>query len=256
MQEEEKIMAGVLFCPADPELKQIKLRTHKLNQDYNSAYEDETEKRRELILQIVGEIGADFFLQGPIYFHYGKHTKIGKNFFANFNFTVQDDAPVTIGDHCNFGPNVTIVTPVHPMLPQEREAMLDAEGNRKHLCYAKPVQIGSNCWLGGKRRCLFWRHGRGRLCDRSWKRRDKRHSSALVRGWKSLPGNPNADGARQHEIQTGNPCGQQSYRMKFIPDSSFVRYKADAQTSSAALPARKAVRKNRAINLRALSFGS
>ena len=80
MQEEEKIMAGVLFCPADPELKQIKLRTHKLNQDYNSAYEDETEKRRELILQIVGEIGADFFLQGPIYFHYGKHTKIGKNF--------------------------------------------------------------------------------------------------------------------------------------------------------------------------------
>ena len=109
---------------------------------------------------------------------------------------------------------------------------------------------------GGKRRCLFWRHGRGRLCDRSWKRRDKRHSSALVRGWKSLPGNPNADGARQHEIQTGNPCGQQSYRMKFIPDSSFVRYKADAQTSSAALPARKAVRKNRAINLRALSFGS
>ncbi len=26
--------------------------------------------------------------------------------------------------------------------------MLDAEGNRKHLCYAKPVQIGSNCWLG------------------------------------------------------------------------------------------------------------
>lgn len=148
MQEEEKIMAGVLFCPADPELKQIKLRTHKLNQDYNSAYEDETEKRRELILQIVGEIGADFFLQGPIYFHYGKHTKIGKNFFANFNFTVQDDAPVTIGDHCNFGPNVTIVTPVHPMLPQEREAMLDAEGNRKHLCYAKPIQIGSNCWLG------------------------------------------------------------------------------------------------------------
>ena len=26
--------------------------------------------------------------------------------------------------------------------------MLDAEGNKKHLCYAKPVQIGSGCWLG------------------------------------------------------------------------------------------------------------
>lgn len=148
MREEEKIMAGVLFSPADPELKKIKLRTHNLNVQYNQTFEDETEKRSELIHQIVGELGPGAFFQGPIYFHYGTHTHIGKNFFANFNLTVQDDATVTIGDHCNFGPNVTIVTPVHPMLPGERNAMLDKEGNKKHLCYAKPVHIGNNCWFG------------------------------------------------------------------------------------------------------------
>ena len=49
MREEEKIKAGILFCPADPELKAMKLRTHKLNQDYNRLYEDETEKRTEII---------------------------------------------------------------------------------------------------------------------------------------------------------------------------------------------------------------
>lgn len=148
MREEEKIMAGVLFSPADPELKKIKLRTHNLNVDYNKTYEDETEKRKEIISQIVGKIGENGFMQGPIHFHYGIHTFIGKNFFANFNLTIQDDAYVTIGDHCNFGPNVTIVTPIHPMLPDERNAMKDKDGNIKRLCYAKPVHIGNNCWLG------------------------------------------------------------------------------------------------------------
>lgn len=148
MSEEEKIMAGTLFCPGDPELKAIKLRTHNLNLDYNKTYEDETEKRDELIRQIVGDIGEGSFLQGPIFFHYGIHTKIGKRFFANFNLTVQDDATVTIGDNCNFGPNVTIVTPLHPMLPEERRAVMDRDGNEKHVCYARPVTIGNDCWFG------------------------------------------------------------------------------------------------------------
>ena len=148
MKEEEKIKAGILFSPADPELRAIKLKTHNLNVEYNGTHEDETEKRAVILSGIIGEFGKGGFIQGPIAFHYGKHTKIGKNFFGNFNLTVQDDAEVTIGDNCNFGPNVTIVTPVHPMLPDERRAMLTASGEKKHLCYAKPVHIGNDCWFG------------------------------------------------------------------------------------------------------------
>lgn len=148
MNEEEKIRAGILFCPADSELKAIKLKTHNLNVDYNNTYEDETEKRAAILSEIIGEFGEGGFIQGPIAFHYGKHTKIGKNFFGNFNLTIQDDAEVTIGDNCNFGPNVTIVTPVHPMLSNERREMLTADGSKKHLCYAKPVHIGNDCWFG------------------------------------------------------------------------------------------------------------
>jgi len=55
---------------------------------------------------------------------------------------------VTIGDDCNFGPNVTIVTPIHPMIASERRTMLDADGNPAHVCYARPVTIGDDCWLG------------------------------------------------------------------------------------------------------------
>lgn len=148
MTEAEKLRAGVLFCPADPELKAIKLETHKRNLDYNNTYEDETVKRSEIIHAILGEVGEGCFFQGPITFHYGKHTRIGKNGFFNFNLTVQDDAEVTIGDNCNFGPNVTIVTPVHPLIASERNGMLCGDGTVRRLCYARPVHIGSNCWFG------------------------------------------------------------------------------------------------------------
>ena len=146
--EEEKIFAGVLFSPGDPELKAIKLRSHNLCADYNRTFENDTETRDRLIRQIVGAWGEGSFIQGPVQFHYGVHTKIGKRFFGNFNLMIQDDGPVTIGDDCNFGPNCTIVTPVHPMLPDERYRLKAPDGSPKHLCYAKPVHVGNDVWLG------------------------------------------------------------------------------------------------------------
>ena len=148
MREEEKIFSGVLFNPGDPELKAIKLRSHKLSAQYSATGEDETEIRAELIRQMLAEFGEGSFLQGPVFFHYGRHTKIGRRCFFNYNLTIQDDAPVVIGDDNNFGPNLTIVTPVHPMLPEERRFMLDGNGVPKHFCYAKPVRIGNDCWFG------------------------------------------------------------------------------------------------------------
>ena len=148
VKEEECIFQGIVFCPGDPELVALKLRTHNLNVDYNNTYEDEYEKRAAILGEILGEMGEGTRIQGPIAFHYGKHTKIGRNFFGNFNLTIQDDGEVTIGDRCNFGPNVTIVTPIHPMVPEERNALLGPDGKPKRLCYAKPVHIGSDVWLG------------------------------------------------------------------------------------------------------------
>lgn len=148
VKEEERIFQGIVFCPGDPELVALKLRTHNLNVDYNNTYEDEYEKRAAILGEILREMGEGTRIQGPIAFHYGKHTKIGRNFFGNFNLTIQDDGEVTIGDRCNFGPNVTIVTPIHPMVPEERNALLGPDGKPKRLCYAKPVHIGSDVWLG------------------------------------------------------------------------------------------------------------
>ena len=148
MREEEKINAGILFSPADPELKRLKRKAHKLNIDFNRLYEDETKARETILHDLIGKLGKGVFIQGPITFHYGCHTEFGDDCFINFNFTVQDDAKVTIGANCNFGPNVTIVTPIHPLLPNERKSLIDSNGERKRLCYAKPVTIGHDCWFG------------------------------------------------------------------------------------------------------------
>ncbi len=140
---------GLMFWPGEPWRKERKRKTHNLNIDYNNTYEDETEKRREILTQILGAPPAEgVFLQGPITFHYGVHTKIGRFTFINFNFTCQDDTEVTIGEHCDLGPNVTIVTPIHPLVQSEREALMCPDGVPRRLCHAKPVIIHNGCWLG------------------------------------------------------------------------------------------------------------
>ena len=139
---------GLLFSPAELWRKERKRKTHNLNLDYNRLYEDQTEAREAILREILGELQEGVFLQGPITFHYGIHTKIGRGTFINLNFTCQDDTTVTIGEHCNFGPNVTIVTPLHPMFAAERRAIRVPDGRDLRLCWAKPVTVGNDCWLG------------------------------------------------------------------------------------------------------------
>lgn len=200
MREEERALSGLLFCPADPELRALKAKAHRLSHEYNDTYEEDTGRRSEILSELVGELGENAFMQGPIQFHYGCHTRIGKNFFANFNFTVQDDGWVTIGDNCAFGPGVTLVTPVHPMLPDERRLMLDGEGNKRRLCYAKSVTVGNR--LLARREChrLLRRRNRRRLCHRCGLRRDGNDPAAYIRRRRALPSDKDTDGEGQHEV--------------------------------------------------------
>ena len=148
MTEEERIFTGMLFSSEEPELVEKKRKAHRLSQEFNLLFEEDSEKRACILKELLAEIGEGTFMLGPVHFHYGCHTKIGADCFMNFNFTVQDDAMVTIGSHNNFGPNVTIVTPLHPMRAEERRGMVCSDGIERFLCYAKPVTIGNDCWFG------------------------------------------------------------------------------------------------------------
>ena len=145
MTEEEKIFAGKMFDPRRQELKDLKHKAHEACRKYNSMDEYDPD-RGEVIRAILGDAGKVCYFQGPVQFNYGCHTHIGENFFANFNLTVMDDAPVYIGDNVCFGPNVSLMATNHPLPAQERTG-LDGQGRTTMAEFARPIRIGSGVWL-------------------------------------------------------------------------------------------------------------
>lgn len=141
MTEKEKMLAGVIYSAVDAEvIKELEVTREKIF-EYNSLRPSETQRMKEIIKELFGHVGDDnFLINQPFRCDYGSQISIGKRFFANFNFTVLDEACVTIGDDCFIGPNVSIYTACHSTDPVERNSRQE---------WAKPVTIGNNVWLGG-----------------------------------------------------------------------------------------------------------
>lgn len=147
MTEKEKMISGKLYDPSDKELEALRLQAHRLSKDYNDTYEDEEEKREKILSKLIPNRSDGVYIQGPIQFDYGVFTTLGKNFYANFNLTVLDVCPVTIGDNVLIGPNCSIMTPVHPFRYQDRNIRQREDGSLYDYEYAKPITIKENCWL-------------------------------------------------------------------------------------------------------------
>ena len=147
MSEMKKMIAGELYDPSDEELTRLRIMARKLARRYNQTDEDEPEKQLELLRALLPNTTEIPVLQAPVYFDYGLNTTFGKFCCANFNFTCLDVCPVTIGDTVLIGPNVTLATPMHPLLPKERNLRQREDGSFYNLEYAKPIVIGNDCWL-------------------------------------------------------------------------------------------------------------
>lgn len=108
--------------------------------EYNKMRPSMLKERNELLRGLLGKSDGDTFINQPFYCDYGSNIRVGRRFFANFNFTVLDEAPVTVGDNCFIGPNVSIYTACHSTDPVERNSRRE---------WAKPVTVGDNVWIGG-----------------------------------------------------------------------------------------------------------
>lgn len=149
MTEKEKMLAGKIYDPTVQELLTLRQRAHKLCKLYNDTFEEDTEERAKILAELIPNMENSGYLQGPIFFDYGVFTKLGKNFFANFNLTVLDVCPVTIGDNVFLGPNVSILTPKHPLRYQDRNPYKTEGGRVTDKEYGAPITIGDNCWIAG-----------------------------------------------------------------------------------------------------------
>lgn len=141
MTEKEKMLSGQLYSAVDPELLQELNAVKNIIHRYNALPPSAAAERLAILQHLLGGIGDDaLIINQPFYCDYGKQIRLGKRFFANFNFTVLDEAPVTIGDDCFIGPNVSIYTACHSTDPVERNSRRE---------WAEPVVIGNNVWIGG-----------------------------------------------------------------------------------------------------------
>nr|WP_294676923.1 sugar O-acetyltransferase [uncultured Blautia sp.] len=136
----EKMHTGELYLPNDDEIFQDQIRKLDRLYDFNMTRPTQLDKRKEMLKEMFAEIGEDCYIEPPLHANMaGAYVHFGKNVYANFNLTLVDDGHIYVGDYTMIGPNVTIATAGHPILPELRE---------KGYQYNMEVHIGKNCWLG------------------------------------------------------------------------------------------------------------
>ena len=140
MTQRERRQAGLYFCAIDREINEERLRAQDLIQRYNALHPDQYEEASEIIRSLLGTAGEHSYFVPPIFFDYGSNVHIGEGSFVNSNFTALDAGRIDIGRHVFIGPNVSIYTPTHPLLAEERNTGYEQ---------GKPVKIGDNVWIGG-----------------------------------------------------------------------------------------------------------
>lgn len=141
MTEKEKATLGLLYNNNhDEELIHERLACQTRCHEYNQLSPQNIKERQRLIKRIVCEIGDGFQIEQPFHCDFGYNIHIGKNFYANYNLVILDEATVTIGDYVFIAPDCGLYTAGHPINAVQRNAGLE---------YAKPITIGNHVWIGG-----------------------------------------------------------------------------------------------------------
>lgn len=136
----EEMKSGALYMTSDEELMSVQTKCLDRLYDYNHTRPTQGEKRAALLREMFAEIGDGCYIEPPLHANWGgRHVHFGKNIYANFHLTLVDDTDIYVGDDTMFGPNVTVATAGHPILPALREQVYQ---------YNMPVVIGRNCWIG------------------------------------------------------------------------------------------------------------
>lgn len=136
----EKMHNGDLYLPNDEQIMQQQTICLDRLYDYNMTRPTEGKKREAMLKEMFAEIGEGCYIEPPFHSNWGgKHVHFGKFVYANFNLTLVDDTHIYVGDYTMLGPNVTVATAGHPILPELREQVYQ---------YNSPVHIGRNCWIG------------------------------------------------------------------------------------------------------------
>lgn len=139
MDEKQRMLAGKLYQPGLDGLREEIVESQLFMHRYNQLSIGDQDKKRAILEELLGRVGESVVFRPPFYIDFGSNITVGDCFFANYNCTILDTAPITIGDDVMFGPNVSLNAPNHPIHPSARQTGLE---------YSQPITIEDGVWLG------------------------------------------------------------------------------------------------------------
>lgn len=140
MTEKEKMIAGQLYFPGDPQLTSEHMQCQSLCQKFNRLDSADEAGRSATLQQIFGKLGEGCWVEQSLHCDYGYNISVGNNFYSNFDCIFLDVCPITIGNNCMIAPRVCFYTATHPLNPYLRTSALEC---------GKPITVGDNVWIGG-----------------------------------------------------------------------------------------------------------
>nr|CCC57649.1 maltose O-acetyltransferase [Weissella thailandensis fsh4-2] len=137
--EREIMLSAQLYASADKELIALRKACKRRVALYNQVAHEEENQVQELLVDMLGAVGAGSYIEPDVYIDYGKNVYVGEAFYGNTGLTILDTCEVHIGDHVMIGPRVSLITAGHP---------IDSGVRNRGLEFGKPITIGDNVWIG------------------------------------------------------------------------------------------------------------
>ncbi len=138
-EQREHMLTGAMYNDLTSELVEAREKTVFLTNEYNASFGKPSAEREAILRKLFQSIGKDVHFEPTLRCEFGFNISIGNHFYANFDCVLLDGGGIEIGNHVLFGPRVGIYTSNHAIDATERAA---------GACYAKPVKIGNNVWIG------------------------------------------------------------------------------------------------------------
>lgn len=135
----ERMLAGDWYV-ADEELAALNRHARSRTEAYAALWHEDPDAARAVLVELLGTLGDEAVIRPPLHLDYGPQLHVGARTFVNFGLVALDVVPITIGDDVQIGPNVQLLTAIHPVEPEPRRNKLEA---------GEPIVIGDNVWLGG-----------------------------------------------------------------------------------------------------------
>ncbi len=147
INEWDRMVAGKLYNSSSKDIEKQHLRGLAGCERFNRISIRRAKAKQKALERLIPSArGNNLGVFAPFYCEYGVNIHVGKECFVNYNCVFLDVSPITLGDGVWIGANVTLATPNHPLLAEER---LNAEypDGYHDLEYSEPITLENGCWI-------------------------------------------------------------------------------------------------------------